>query len=68
MDPTLVVLDPLIGILQSAYNQYQRICHNREKCLHLIRRSEKILVAVNNEIVKYGQPDGLEDGIDRLGR
>ena len=68
MDPTLLVLSHLVGILKSAYDQYQRICHNREKCLHLIRRSEKILVAIDNEIVKYGQHDSLQDAIDRLGR
>ena len=68
MDLTLLVLSHLVGILQSAYDQYQRICHNREKCLHLIRRSEKILVAIDNEIVKYGQHDSLQDAIDRLGR
>ena len=71
MDPALSVLSqlhPLVGILKSAYDQYQCICHNREKCLHLIQRSEKILVAVDNEIAKYGQPDSLKDAIDRLGQ
>src|SRR5436853_4031173 len=71
MDPASLVLSnlhPLVGILRSAYDQYQHICHNREKCLHLIKRSENILVAVDNEIVKYGQPDSLKDAIDRLGQ
>jgi hypothetical protein len=71
MDPALLILShlhPLVGILQSARDQYQRICHNREKCLHLIRRSDNILIAIDKEIVKYGQPDSLEDAIDRLGQ
>ena len=71
MDPVSLVLSnlhPLLTILRSAYDQYQQICHNREKCLHLIKRSEKILVAVDTEIVKYGQPDDLKDAIDRLGQ
>lgn len=71
MDPALLVLShlhPLVGIIKSAYEQYQHICHNREKCLHLIKRSEKILVAIDNEIVKCGQPDSLKDAIERLGQ
>jgi hypothetical protein len=71
MDPAslaLSYLHPLLGILRSAYDQYRSICHNQEKCLHLIKRSEKILVAIDNEIINYGQPDSLHDAIERLGQ
>jgi hypothetical protein len=71
MDPALLVLshlDSLVGIIRSAYNEYRRICHNREKCHHLIQRAEKIVIAIDNEIVKVGRPDGLEDAVKRLRR
>jgi hypothetical protein len=71
MDPALLVLSqlhPLVGIIQSAYNEYRRICHNRGKCCDLIQRSEKIVIAIDNEIVKFGRPNGLEDGVERLQR
>jgi hypothetical protein len=58
--PALSILSqhhPFISILKSAYDEYQRIRHNQEKCLHLIKRTEKILVAIDSEIVKCGRID-----------
>jgi hypothetical protein len=71
MDPALSILchlHPLLAIIQSAYDEYQNIRHNQEKCHHLIRRAEKILIAIDNEIVKVGRPNDLAEATDRLER
>jgi hypothetical protein len=71
MDPALSILchlHPLLAIIQSAFDEYQNIRHNQEKCHHLIRRAEKILIAIDNEIVKVGRPNDLAEATDRLER
>ena len=65
-DIARINLNPLLGVLRSAYEQYQDVCHNREICLHLLKRSQKILVTIDSEIAKRGHPDGMKDNIDRL--
>jgi hypothetical protein len=69
MDPAFSVLchlHPLLAIIQSAYDEYQNIRHNQEKCHHLIQRAEKVLITIDNEIVKVGRPNDLADAINRL--
>src|SRR5262245_49545439 len=71
MDPVSLAfsnLHPLLGILRSAYEQYQNVCHNREKCIHLLKWSQKVLVTVDEEIIKISHPDGMKDNIDHLCR